>query len=397
VSLDEGTTPTIATLRQARVEQERVVRWMRLLAPLLLISFFTLSAFQGRPHPGLAGRGLVVSIALLIFAVNALGLSRTFPRPDGLNVVFVGVLFASSVALMWAQPSGPGSVGVFFAVLIFARRLPGPAGLSLSVLAFVVLVAVGAFTTSKGASPVLLAFIGGFFGMAFLVNRLGQANEQAEALVVQLEESRAREARAAGLAERQRLTREMHDVLAHSLSGLMLQLEVARMLAAQDPGDPRLPNAIERAHDLGRTGLEEARRAIGMLRDDELPGPERLPGLAAQFQHDRGIPCRFSVSGEDKVLSPEARLAVYRVAQEALTNITKHAQAERIELRLAYEADGTRLTVEDFSTPASTAALPSRDGGYGLTGMRERAELLGGTLITEATGTGFRVELDVPA
>jgi signal transduction histidine kinase len=75
----------------------------------------------------------------------------------------------------------------------------------------------------------------------------------------------------------------MHDVLAHSLSGLLLQLEGARMLAAGNPADPRIPDAIDRAHHLGRTGLAEARRAIGMLRDDDLPGPDRLEELAAQF------------------------------------------------------------------------------------------------------------------
>jgi signal transduction histidine kinase len=90
----------------------------------------------------------------------------------------------------------------------------------------------------------------------------------------------------------------MHDVLAHSLSGLMLQLEGARMLAAGNPGDPRLPGVIERAHHLGKSGLEEARRAIGMLRDDELPGPDRLAGLAAQFQEVSGVPCQFTVSGQ---------------------------------------------------------------------------------------------------
>src|ERR1700730_12335690 len=106
----------------------------------------------------------------------------------------------------------------------------------------------------------------------------------------------------------------MHDVLAHSLSGLMLQLEGARMLAAEDPCDPRLPEAINRAHHLGRTGLQEARRAIGTLRDDELPGPERLAGLAAQFQQDLDIPCRLTVFGEPYQLGSEARLALYRVA-----------------------------------------------------------------------------------
>ena len=143
----------------------------------------------------------------------------------------------------------------------------------------------------------MLAAFAAFFGMLYLAFRLAEANKQAERLLAELKESQAAQARATGLAERQRLAREMHDVLAHSLSGLMLQLEGARMLAAEDPEDPRLPQAIDRAHQLGKTGLEEARRAIGMLRDDELPGPERLAGLAAQFQDDLGIPCRLTISG----------------------------------------------------------------------------------------------------
>jgi signal transduction histidine kinase len=101
------------------------------------------------------------------------------------------------------------------------------------------------------------------------------------------------------------------------------------------------------------------------------------------------------VTGEDRELGSDGRLTLYRVAQEALTNIRKHAQAERVELHLAYEPSGTRLTVEDFE--GDGARPPPADGtGYGLTGMRERAELLGGTLTAGPTGEGFRVELWVP-
>ena len=249
--------------------------------------------------------------------------------------------------------------------------------------------------------------------MTLLARRLGQANHQAERLLVELEETRAAQAEAARLAERQRLAREVHDVLAHSLSGLMLQLEGARMLTADDPGDPRLPGIIERAHHLGKSGLEEARRAIGMLRDDdELPGPERLPGLAARFEEVSGVPCQFTVSGHAYELSSEARLAVYRVAQEALTNIAKHACPERVEMHLGYEPRYICLKVENLATnrqpPRSAGDSPGGDSpggdspggdspGYGLTGMRERAELLGGELTTAATRGGFRVELRVPA
>jgi signal transduction histidine kinase len=303
-----------------------------------------------------------VAIGLCGFVLGLVGARGTFRRPGAVHVAFAVVLIASSVALICVQPNGPGAAGVLVGVLFVARRLPARAGVALSLLAFVVL-AVIAGVTGKGPGLVLLAVIGGFVGMAFLANRLAEANEQAETLLVELEQSRAAEARAAGLAERQRLAREMHDVLAHSLSGLMLQLEGARILAAGYPGDPRLPDVIDRAHHLAKTGLEEARRAIGMLRDDQLPGPELLAELAQQFQADRGVPCRYTVSGEEHELSSEARVALYRVAQEALTNITKHARPERVELHLAYEPDGTRLSVEDFTSTNGVRSSHTVDSG----------------------------------
>jgi signal transduction histidine kinase len=177
----------------------------------------------------------------------------------------------------------------------------------------------------------------------------------------------------------------------------VLNLEGARLLAAQGGADSQVGEAIDRAHRLAKTGLEEARRAIGMLRDDALPGPERLPGLAAEFEAGIGVPCEVAVTGGSKQdLGTDGRLTFYRVTQEALTNIRKHAHADRVEIHLAYEPSGTRLTIEDFGSCRERQAPP--DGtGYGLTGMRERAELLGGTLTAGPTGGGFLVELWVPA
>jgi signal transduction histidine kinase len=179
------------------------------------------------------------------------------------------------------------------------------------------------------------------------------------------------------------------------------------MLAADDPADPRLPAIIERAHHLGKEGLEEARRAIGMLRDDELPGPGRLADLATQFQLVSGVSCQFTVSGPAHELPAEAGLAMYRVAQEALTNITKHARPDRVEVHLGYEPSDACLTVENFAGQVrlESGAVPGPGGdgsggdgsGYGLTGMRERAELLGGQLTAATTSGGFRVELRIPA
>jgi signal transduction histidine kinase len=105
------------------------------------------------------------------------------------------------------------------------------------------------------------------------------------------------------------------------------------------------------------------------------------------------------VTGEPRELSSEARLALYRTAQEALTNVRRHSAAQRVEIALRYADDATTLVVQDFGpgAPVAVASGSANGGGYGLTGMRERAELLGGRLCAEPTADGFRVELWLPA
>ena len=178
------------------------------------------------------------------------------------------------------------------------------------------------------------------------------------------------------------------------------------MLARAPSPNGQLPAALDRAHHLARAGLEEARRAIGALRDGDLPGPDRLEQLAADFSRDSRIGATLEVIGAPRQLDSQRSLTIFRVAQEALTNSLKHSQPQRIELRLAYQPNGTRLVIEDHCErdPARTVAAnglgqPGGEivGGYGLTGMRERAELLGGRLHAAPTGDGFTVELWIPA
>ena len=437
-----------------------MVRWLRPLAPLVL-AVVVWGALHAGPGPGATGRGLVVSCALGGVIAGGLGSLFTLRRadrallpgrdhvpgwdqvlswvrlPGWAHAACVALLICSSAVLVYLQPDGVAVAGIFVGLSLLAPRLRGPLSVPLTVGSLLLLGTVTALAHRSSLTTALLnaVMIGAFYGVMFLSMRLAEANRLAETLVVELEQSRAAEAAAVGLAERQRLAREMHDVLAHSLSGLMLQLEGARMLAAADPADPRIPEVLDRAHRLGRSGLAEARRAIGTLRDDELPGPERLPALVERFERDRGTPCKLTVTGEPHELGAESRLALYRVGQEALTNIVKHARhADRVELRLVYAPSSARLTVEDFTAdrfaavtddaeadgavtddPVADGAVaddpvvddmarngpdPLRDeqtGGYGLTGMRERAELLGGTLVTGPTPTGFRVDLEVPA
>jgi len=394
-------TPTFASLEATRARQRTALRRLRPLG-IAIVAVMLVAGSRSHPQPGTHGRGLAIGAALAAFTVAWLCIMRLRVAPPRVQAPLFLLLIATSATLVWLQPNGPGILGVFVAVAVGTMRGSGRIGLIGAVGALVAVVVAGVLVTHRTFIGIALNALGvtAFYLLALLARRLREGQDQAEQLLIELEGSRAAEARAAALSERQHLAREMHDVLAHSLSGLVLQLEGARLLAARDRErlDPELGNAIERAHHLARAGLEESRRAIGMLRGDDLPGPERLDDLVAEFERDSAIPCRVSVEGGERELGSEARLTVYRVAQEALTNVRRHAGAERVELGLRYEPEGVRLVVEDFASATAAPADADRNGGgYGLTGMRERAELLGGTLVAAATATGFRVELRVPA
>jgi signal transduction histidine kinase len=403
---------TLDAVRAARASREN---FQRRMLPFLVVLLGAVAYFSARqsPHLGLHGRSLGLLVGLAGFVAGALGVRQTLlqrlrrPRLWG---SFLVLLLLSSGLLLWAQPTGAGASGVIVAIsaAMIARVVPSRLGIALIVITIGAAALVITETASSqerhqgvtGFVGTVLSF-GGIFLYAMVVWRFRLHDEQSQRLLAQMEETRDAELRAAALAERQRLAREMHDVLAHSLSGLVVQLEGARLLALSSPADGRLAATIDRAHQLAKSGLDEARRAIGMLRDDELPGPDKLAELARSFQADTGVPCRYGETGNPVQLRPAVRLALYRVTQEALTNIRKHAHPERVEVRLEYLRDEINLAVEDFAAahdgPSPAAAIDASGGGYGLTGMRERAELLGGTLTAGPTGCGFRVLLRIPA
>jgi len=426
-----STAPTLAALRQARASRETLLRRMLPIGVGALL-IVVVATSRAKPGAGLHDASLGVSLALLGFALAVVAgffLLAAHRTAAWLLIPVLVLLMASSAALVWLQPDGAGGVGLLIAVGIAARIVPGRTSVALltACLAFLLVAeTAGPHVHHQGTWQLLLNTLplAAIYIIVLFGRRIRLQEAQTERLLIELEESRGAELRAAALAERQRLARDMHDVLAHSLSGLVLQLEGARLLALASPADERLAGTIDRAHELARNGLDEARRAIGMLRDDDLPGPDRLAALTAAFQADTGVPARFTASGTPRELASAVRLALYRVTQEALTNVRKHARPERVEVHFDYLSEEVTLTVEDQGaldamdppeggrgglggtvSPQDRGApggrppglAPSPGGKYGLTGMRERAELLGGTLDAAPTGTGFRVLLRVPA
>jgi signal transduction histidine kinase len=384
--------------RPGSIDHSRpALRRVRLLG-MAVIAVVVVLSFTQHPAPSLTGIGVGVSLSLFLMVAASVTLVRGVE--PAIIMVAIGALIVSSAALVWLQPGGAGMAGLFVAVAFAGIRLadlPSIIALALAAVAFVP-AAVHADRSAGAIAGTELGIVA-FYLVARFGRSAAEAHEQTRQLLHELQASRNAEAEAAMLRERSRLARDIHDVLAHSLSGLMLQLEGARLLSTHSDADGQLPPALDRAHHLARAGLEEARRAIAALRDEDLPGPDRLPQLATDFEGDSNVETSLSVTGAARALDSETSLTVYRVAQEALTNIRKHASPERVELTLSYETDGTRLTVCDHSERPSepNGASSLAGGGYGLTGMRERAELLGGSLEAGPTPDGFRVELWIPA
>lgn len=208
--------------------------------------------------------------------------------------------------------------------------------------------------------------------------------------VAQASEARADEehARAAALAERARIARDVHDVLAHSLSALAVQLQAAKLMVQRDDAPPDTVEQIERAHRLAVEGLAEARRAVHALRTEPVDLREGLQALVDEHPD-------ATLDAEDVgLLPPQVRETVLRTAQEALTNARKHAPDAPVRVRLTREGGATVLDVRDRAGAPPPLTTP---GGYGLVGMGERAALIGAHLDVGPTEDGWRVTLTVPA
>jgi signal transduction histidine kinase len=372
-------------------------RWRRRVVVLGTVSAALVTAGMV-PHltPWSAPVAVALAVGLVAWFVELFG-TPPLRVVEALLLLAVGV---SGAVLNAAAPRSPGFVLAYFAVaglgIRFATR---PAAVLAAVVVAAVDVGIVDASTSVGTSLTTsdlgLAFV---FVVAAATRSAREADARSRQLLAELEESRAAEEAAVALAERTRLAREIHDILAHSLSGQVMSLEATRMLAERSGADARVVTEIERAHRLARSGLADTRRAIGALRGDALPGPELLPALVQEVQAAHGLRTTLTVEGRPRPVPAEAGLSLYRTTQEALTNTAKHAgRGACASVVLRWSDDGVELTVSDerrADAPDDRVAMPS--GGYGLTGLRERAELVGGTLHAGPTAAGFRVALSLP-
>jgi two-component system, NarL family, sensor kinase len=206
----------------------------------------------------------------------------------------------------------------------------------------------------------------------------------------------ARSTRFGAVEERNRLAREIHDTLAQGLTATALQLESADALL--DAGSAKAHEPLRRALSLTRSNLEEARRSVLDLRAAPLEGrplSEALKALVDRWEAETGIGARYRAVNGSRPLPPRVEAALYRICQEALTNVARHAEAERAEIRLVATPDRVRLVVEDDGRGFDAPGVP--EGRHGIVGMRERAQMLGGTLeVRSGSGAGTRIEATVP-
>jgi signal transduction histidine kinase len=374
-------------------DQELIpVRWAGLSNVLSLFGLgllaFGASAEVGHLNHG-AGR--VAGVVLLVIAsvswIFGLVLHQNDSRP---SATALGVMAVTGGALVAFAPVAMVFPAV--AALSTVIRWRPQAGVLVGVCGWLATVVTG---LAAGSSlSLILGCLAAIFGGTLIGYARKQGVEQADQLArMEVERVRAevQQERAEMLTERNHMAREIHDVLAHTLAALSLQLEAFGTIVDSEPHtSPAVRDQLERTRQLVREGLKEASGAVRALRDDSTSLDEQLARVCDQQQVD------FSVSGQPHPLSPRVVVGLYRTAQEALTNVMKHATGASTSVQLDYGGDEVSVVIRNASAPASPA-LDGSGSGYGLQGIAERLALLGGSMEAGPTPEGWQVRATVPA
>ncbi len=272
----------------------------------------------------------------------------------------------------------------------------------------VLLVAAVAVIVIVGGNPGVVEvatqwtpFVGVPFAAGRAVGSRAALTRELQANAQRLEREQQERARHAAAEERNRIARELHDVVAHGVSVMVIQTQAARRVAVTDREAAR--DALSSVQSCGRDALMEMRRMIGVLRhgDEELAGATApaLSQLGALITRARaaGLPVELRIDGEARELSPGLDLVAFRVVQEALTNAIKHAGPARALVRVTFTTGALELDISDTGRGPALADGDTDATGQGLVGMRERLVLYGGELQAgRARGGGFRVRARIP-
>jgi signal transduction histidine kinase len=362
-------------------------RWLAAASTVAIGGGLLYLSYQSMVHRPAGVRALALASAVAIALCFGETWLRGLERHRTERQVALLVAAAGSITLLLLTPVGPGVLGTYL-TLVMASRLGTLGAVVAAVTAGVFLGLLVWLDLSRERAPEVGTLLFNVAGLA-AAYVLPRWSRQAQRIRIERAAER----------ERERVAREIHDVLAHTLSALAVQLEATRVLAERRPGDPGVAEAIGRSHRLAREGLDEARRAVGALRGEAAPGPDELPALVRGFQEESAIPCHLVVEGSPAALQPDVRLALYRTAQEALTNVRKHAHANSVDVLLERRGAGVAIRVRDDGTGfevSSQEAAPGA-GHIGLLSMRERAEAAGGRFdLRSEPGEGTTVDFWMP-
>ncbi|WP_103340728.1 sensor histidine kinase [Amycolatopsis sp. CA-126428] len=342
----------------------------------------------GSGEPRLA---LVLGAVFAVFATVVFGWVRGRERLAW-SAAYVAVQLPLAFVLFTID-AGVGTT-LFLVVLVsqcVLLRLPRPA-IAL-VIAVVPLVHLG-MSLGEGLREGIGTFMSVLFAAIItelLLREQRSRGELAEAHA-KLRDHAAQAERLATAQERNRVARDIHDGLGHSLTVVQMQVKAARAVLPADPG--KADAVLAKAQEQAETALAEVRRSVRTLREPRAipPLPEALQALAEETSAT-GVPARLTVTGTERPLSEEQREALYRAAQEGLTNVRKHAAAETVAVVLDYAAAAVRVEVRDDGR-GSDGGEPA---GFGLVGLRERAAHLGGELaFTSTPGGGSALTMEIP-
>ncbi|MFF8475056.1 sensor histidine kinase [Streptomyces sp. NPDC015414] len=366
-----------------RAGTSRPRRMLAWAVRLLVLALLLWGAFSQR-HVGIWGALAAAAGVLLAGLVAWAFFHTTYEHRLVSSLALMAVLLGIAVAAEATGFRGPALVIWCGCGVSALERLPLGAALPVTSVA---LASFSAFNNDVWLTTA--ATVAGMALAGYVLRLDAEARGGAQRLLAQERAARAAEAESAALAERARIAREIHDVLAHSLSAQLVHLEAARLLIERGADRNQILERVVAARGMARDGLAETRQALSALRGDLTPLEEFLTGLVSA-----GDGADVTVTGERRPLPAEASQAVRRVAQEALTNVRKHAQGAKVQLRLDYGEHEVTLGVRDSG--GRPGELTTSGGGYGLRGMRERAELLGGSLDAGPDEEGFLVTLKVP-